>query len=82
MLQRMAKTVSYQNYRIKSEPVQLTSTGQWMPHVTISWEEAGAVTLKQFSPATTYESEEEADVQSVTFCQQVIDGKIPGQTVK
>ncbi|WP_173048009.1 CV_2116 domain-containing protein [Nitrospira sp. KM1] len=77
----MAKTVQYHYYTIRSLPWQLVSTHQWKPHIVITWQDDGRTHTREFSPAVTYQSEEEADVHSVTYGQRVVDGKVRGQSL-
>jgi hypothetical protein len=78
----MSQTGQYQQYTIKSSPEQSLNGGQWRLKISIFWEENGATTFKPFSAETTYRTESEADIHGVTYGQRIIDGKIPGVSVK
>lgn len=78
----MAKTVKYLHYTIRSLPWQLVSTHQWKPHIVISWREHDTTHTREFSPMATYQTEEEADLHSVTYAQRVINGRVRGQSLR
>jgi hypothetical protein len=77
----MSKIVTYKAYTIKSCPLQQLTTGQWKPHISISWDRDGIVILRPFSAENTYPTEEQADIHGSTYGQRIIDGKVPGLSV-
>jgi hypothetical protein len=78
----MSQTVQYLQYTITSCPLPPLNGGRWTVGIAIAWEENGAVIRRQFSAETTCPSESEADVHGITFGHRIIDGKVPGLSVK
>ena len=77
----MSKDATYENYSIRSTPIQLLDSMQWALARAIYWERNGLMTLRPFSAENTYQTEAEADLHGITFGQRIIDGKVPGLSV-
>ena len=78
----MSKTVTYQGYTITSAPAQDTKTGQWRLHISISWEGDGRTQARPYWMPITYPTEQEADFHGISFGQRIVDGKIPGISLR
>jgi hypothetical protein len=78
----VSKNTTYKNYTIRSTPLQLLDSKQWTLEIVISWERDGQVTSRPFSAENTFQTEEEADLNGITFGQRIIDGKVHGLSVE
>ena len=78
----MSKIVQYKTYTIKSLPSAQSNHASWQPEVMITWDRRQAVMTRHFAPKIICPTEEEADVQGITYAQQVIDGQVPGVPIE
>lgn len=80
----MNNAVTYKGYTIRPALRQLVDTGQWELNVFISWsteDKEEEEESRHFYSTGRYATEAEALVQCIAFGQQIIDGKIPGQSI-
>ena len=78
----MSRVFIYKTYIIRSAPLQLVHSMQWMVSIVIDWERDGRVTGRPFAAAEkTYRTEAEADRRGIIYGQRIIDGKVPGCSV-
>jgi hypothetical protein len=78
----VSRVFIYKTYTIRSTPLQLLDSKQWMLSIVIDWERDGRVTGRPFSATeNTYPTEAEADLHGITYGQRIIDGKVPGFSV-
>jgi len=72
------KTIVYQGYTIKSFPQQQLKSNQWAISLEIFCEHDGVTTVKSFTAETHYATEEDADLNGISYGQDIIDGKVSG----
>jgi len=77
----VAKRKHYKHYSINSLPVRVLTSGKWQSHITIFWETGGIATMRSFSVAGLYDTEDEAELHGLAYGQRIIDGKVPGEAV-
>ncbi|BCA55533.1 hypothetical protein W02_26730 [Nitrospira sp. KM1] len=77
----MSKEASYKNYRIKSQPIHVLDSQQWLSDITIFWETGSALAVRHFTPEGVYQTETDADVHGIAYAERVIDGKVVGQSL-
>lgn len=79
----MSNVVSYKGYTIRPALRQLVDTGQWELNVFISWstEDEEEEESRHFYSTGRYATEAEALTHCIAHGQQIIDGKIPGQSI-
>ena len=80
-VQAMSKMIIYETFTIRSTPLRVWGIDEWKVEIVIAGERAGAVTERPFAVGATYQTEEEADIQGLTFGQRIIDGKVPRLSV-
>lgn len=78
----MSQAILYKGYTIQPAPRQLVDTGQWELNVFISWTTEDDEDSRHFVKTGRYPSEDEAAVQCIAFGQQIVDGKVPGSTLR
>jgi len=78
----MSQEVTYKGYTIRSALRQLPDTGQWELNVFISWQVDDEEECRHFYSTGRCATEEEATVQCIAYGQRIIDGKIPGSSVR
>jgi len=77
----MARTITYNNFTVKSVPHQLYND-EWRSKLILIWTQNGSRTVRHLAPFGTCATEKEADIRGISYGQRVIDGKVPGVTVK
>lgn len=77
----MSRHARYKDYTIRSTPLQLMDSMQWMLSIVISWEHDGKLTVRPFSAENTYQTEAEADLHGIAYGQRIIDGQVHGLSV-
>jgi hypothetical protein len=79
----MEKTVKYQGYTIQSSPRYEANWEKWRLRIFISVEDHHQIVRsREFSSEVLYKTEQEADINGITFGQRLIDGKVEGRSVK
>jgi hypothetical protein len=79
----MEKTVKYQGYTIQSSPRYEANWEKWRLRIFISVEDHHQIIRsREFSSEVLYKTEQEADINGITFGQRLIDGKVEGRSVK
>jgi len=78
----MTKAVTYKGYTIQPAPRLLVDTGQWELNVFISWPTDDEEDSRHFVSTGRYATEDEATAQCIAYGQQIVDGKIPGSSVR
>ena len=77
----MAKTAEYQGYTIQSAPQYDKYLEKWRLRIRISMKDHQGFRLHEFSSRVMYKTEQEADIQGITFGQRLIDGEVEGCSV-
>jgi len=79
----MSNAVTYNGYTIRPALRQLVDTGQWELNVFISCstDDEEEEESRHFYSTGRFATEAEALAQCIAFGQQIIDGKIPGQSI-
>ena len=77
----MATMIAYQGYTIQSAPHHPAGGTKWQRRIFISITDRRGVRTGEFSAGGLYATEDEADTHGITFGQQIIEGKVPGQSV-
>ena len=78
----MGKTVKYQGYTIQSSPKYEASWEKWRLRIFVSVEDHQIIRSREFSSEVLYKTEQEADINGITFGQHLIDGKVEGRSVR
>jgi hypothetical protein len=73
--------LKYKGYIIKAKPYQLAKDKSWTININIERHTGSAVTVRNFSAANTFPTEEEAIQHCFIFGKQIIDGKAEGCSV-
>lgn len=77
----MARTAEFKGYTIQSRPYYDTNWEKWQVRIVISCESPHGIRTRDFSSMVLYATEEEADIQGITFGEHLIDGKVEGRSV-
>ncbi len=78
----MEKTVKYRGYTIQSSPKYEANWQKWRLRIFISVEDHQMIQSREFSSEVLYKTEQEADINGITFGQHLIDGKVGGRSVR
>ncbi len=78
----MMKGVIYKGYTIQPAPRHLVDTGQWELNVFISWTTEDEEDSRHFVSTGRYATEDEATAQCIAYGQRIVDGQIPGSSVR
>ncbi|UVT20260.1 MAG: hypothetical protein H8K03_21240 [Nitrospira sp.] len=74
--------MTYKGYTIQPAPRLLVDTGMWELNVFISWSTKDEEDSRHFVRTGRYTTFEEATAQCIAYGQLIIDGKIPGSSVR
>ncbi len=77
------ESVQYKGYELSPAPYQLADSGEWELRVVVTkhHDSRGETLEKPFSGKSTFKTREEAEIHSVEFGRQIIDGKYPEFTL-
>lgn len=78
----MTHAVIYKGYTIQPAPRQLVDTGQWELNVFISWTTGDDEDSRHFVKTGRFATETDAKAQCIAYGQQIVDGNVPGSSVR
>jgi len=78
----VSKETTYKIFTIRSAPLQLRDSSLWTPSIAIEWERDGQTTVRPFSAQSHYATESEADIHGLIYGMRIIDGQVPGASVR
>ena len=73
--------LKYKGYIIKAIPYQLAKDKSWTININIERHTGSAVTVRNFSAANTFLTEEEAIKHCFNLGMKIIDGKVEGCSI-
>lgn len=75
-------SISYKEFEIDPIPYQLTDTGEWKVHIQILRHTEEKTNIRPFTAGGSCPSKEAAIQLCYDFGKKIIDGEVPGQTIK
>lgn len=75
------KTIKYGPYTIKSFPLRQLATHDWKVNISIFWIQDGVTTMRLLTSDNAYPTEQGADLQGITYAQQIIDGELSSLSI-